>query len=942
MPASVKTTAAKTAAPASKPAQSNLSVVKSPKPAPRTRPAAAPTLSVVGPKPSAAPKLETWAYSALENSRANTILCDMDFIVRYANQQSFAVLSYMEPNLRASSDVWKNFSANDIVGQSMEFLFAEEPMEFRKATDPRNHPYHGRIKTGPCVCEVMVNGIRDASGNMVGYAVDWERITDKLAQEARVNQLMQSLDQSTMNTFLVGLDFNVLYANKKAYDIMEMMEPNLHKWSDSWKSFHAKDVVGKSIEWLFTDAPEEFKKAADPRNHPYHCIIRTGPCTCEVNVVGTKDEKGQTTGYVVYWERITEKVAQEARVKQLMQSLDQSTMNTFLVGLDFNVLYANKKAFDIMEFMEPNLHAWSNDWKTFHAKDVVGKSIEWLFTDAPAEFKKAADPRNHPYHCVIRTGPCTCEVTVVGTKDDKGEPTGYVVYWERITDKVAQEARVKQLMQTLDQSTMNTFLVGLDYNVLYANKKAFDIMEFMEPNLHKWSNDWKSFRAKEVVGKSIEWLFTDAPEEYKKAKDPRNHPYQCIIRTGPCTCDVSVTSTVDEKGQPTGYAVFWERITEKVEMERKQQEQIEEGKYLAAKIEEMKATALAITQGDLTKTIPVEKDDLVGALATSINDMVANLSKMVSAVQIASDKIAGASADVAAGNDDLSQRTEEQASSLEETASSMEEMTSTVKQNAESARQANELAAAARTVAEKGGAVVGKAVSSMEEINTASKRIADIISVIDEIAFQTNLLALNAAVEAARVGEQGRGFAVVASEVRSLAGRSATAAKEIKALVQDSVTKVQEGSTLVNQSGTQLEEIVGSIKKVADIISEISAASQEQATGIEQVNKAVVQMDQITQQNAAVVEEAAASSASMDAQSKELQNLVSQFKIEQRYINEAQAASERKTASEKPRAAVRHAATERHGAAEPVKHSAVRARASKISAHGEDDGFEEF
>jgi methyl-accepting chemotaxis protein len=235
--------------------------------------------------------------------------------------------------------------------------------------------------------------------------------------------------------------------------------------------------------------------------------------------------------------------------------------------------------------------------------------------------------------------------------------------------------------------------------------------------------------------------------------------------------------------------------------------------------------------------------------------------------------------EISRGNINLSQRTEEQASSLEETASSMEEMTSTVKQTADNAGQANQLAQAARQQAEKGGAVVGSAVAAMNGINEASKKIADIIGVIDEIAFQTNLLALNAAVEAARAGEQGRGFAVVATEVRSLAGRSATAAKEIKALIQDSVARVEEGSRLVDESGRTLDEIVGAVKKVTDIVAEIAAASREQSGGIEQVNKAIVAMDSNTQQNAALVEQAAASSQAIVEQALVLHSVVAHFQV---------------------------------------------------------------
>ncbi len=233
----------------------------------------------------------------------------------------------------------------------------------------------------------------------------------------------------------------------------------------------------------------------------------------------------------------------------------------------------------------------------------------------------------------------------------------------------------------------------------------------------------------------------------------------------------------------------------------------------------------------------------------------------------------------ASGNTNLSQRTEEQAASLEETSSAMEEMTSTIQQNAGNSKQANSLAQSARDTAENGGRVVGEAVAAMEAINESSKKISDIIGVIDEIAFQTNLLALNASVEAARAGDQGRGFAVVADEVRNLAGRSATAAKEIKELIQDSSSKVEEGSGLVNQSGETLEEIVNSVKKVSDIVAEISTASEEQAAGIDEVNKAVIQMDELTQQNAALVEEAAAASESLGEQAESLERLIRFFNV---------------------------------------------------------------
>jgi methyl-accepting chemotaxis protein len=284
--------------------------------------------------------------------------------------------------------------------------------------------------------------------------------------------------------------------------------------------------------------------------------------------------------------------------------------------------------------------------------------------------------------------------------------------------------------------------------------------------------------------------------------------------------------------------------------------------------------------GDLTLRVDLAgKTGHFEALGSSVNALIDNIMQVIKGLQKTSREVQSGAQEISQGNMNLSQRTEQQASSLEETASSMEQMTSTVKNNADNAAQANQLASAAREQAERGGKVVGSAVAAMSEINSASKKIADIIGVIDEIAFQTNLLALNAAVEAARAGEQGRGFAVVASEVRNLASRSAQAAKEIKALIQDSVGKVAEGTKLVDESGKVLGEIVMGVKKVTDVVAEISASSREQASGIDQVNTAIAAMDSVTQQNAALVEQASAAAHALTEQAGELTQLISRYQI---------------------------------------------------------------
>ena len=318
--------------------------------------------------------------------------------------------------------------------------------------------------------------------------------------------------------------------------------------------------------------------------------------------------------------------------------------------------------------------------------------------------------------------------------------------------------------------------------------------------------------------------------------------------------------------------------------------------------------AETVSKGDLTSDIVVDSRDETGQLMAALKIMNDNLVDIVGQVRSGTDTISTASSEIAAGNMDLSSRTEEQASSLEETASSMEELTSTVKFNAENARQANQLAISASQVASKGGAVVSEVVATMGSINESSRKIVDIISVIDGIAFQTNILALNAAVEAARAGEQGRGFAVVASEVRNLAQRSAAAAKEIKTLIGDSVDKVDTGSRLVDEAGKTMTEVVASIARVTGIMNEITVASDEQRDGIEQVNQAVTQMDTVTQQNAALVEQAAAAAASMQEQSARLSEVVGVFKLNKLALPRQQEQQQQRVAAPAARPPIRHVA----------------------------------
>ncbi|HMT79736.1 MAG TPA: methyl-accepting chemotaxis protein [Azonexus sp.] len=437
------------------------------------------------------------------------------------------------------------------------------------------------------------------------------------------------------------------------------------------------------------------------------------------------------------------------------------------------------------------------------------------------------------------------------------------------------------------------------------NHSLVNMFEIAEPAI---KTALPNFDRHTLIGTNID-VFHKKPAHQREMLARLNGVHRTQLELGGRTFSLTVTPVIDDRGSRLGYAVEWMDRTGEVKIEQEIADIIAaaergdlEARLNTAELSgfflklgngingllqsnsrvltDLGDTFRRLAEGDLTRKM---EQNYVGALADAVdnaNRTVDAMSQIVGSIKESTDAINTAAKEIASGNQDLSSRTEEQASSLEETASSMEQLTSTVKQNADNARQANELAGTAQQVAVKGGEVVGQVVDTMSAIHQSSSKIADIIGVIDGIAFQTNILALNAAVEAARAGEQGRGFAVVATEVRNLAQRSAAAAKEIKGLISDSVEKVETGNKLVDQAGRTMEEVVSSIKRVAKIMGDISDASREQSSGIEQVSLAVSQMDEVTQQNAALVEEAAAAAESLEEQAHNLAQAVSIFRVE--------------------------------------------------------------
>jgi methyl-accepting chemotaxis protein len=462
-----------------------------------------------------------------------------------------------------------------------------------------------------------------------------------------------------------------------------------------------------------------------------------------------------------------------------------------------------------------------------------------------------------------------------------------------------------RIKQALDNVSSCVMVADNNLNIIYLNSTVIELFENAENDIRK---QLPNFKASQLLGANID-QFHKNPAHQRGMIGGLSGTLKSSLIIGERHMDITANPVINDDGERIGTVVEWQDRTHEVKIEREIENIVESVKtgildqridvtdkngfflklssgineltdVIESVFDDVSSTMQNMAVGDLTNRIETDYEGVYLECKDSINATMDKISQIVAQISESADFINNSSQEIASGNNNLSQRAEQQAANLEETASSMEELTSTVKNNADNAQQANKVATTARQLAEKGGEVVGSAVSAMQEINESSNKIADIIGVIDEIAFQTNLLALNASVEAARAGEQGRGFSVVATEVRNLAQRSATAAKESKELIQSSVQKVRYGTEFVNETGKALNEIVVGVKKVGDIVAEIAAASVEQSQGIEQVNQAVAQMDEITQQNAALAEEASAASVSMSDQSTNMMTLLNFFKVD--------------------------------------------------------------
>ncbi len=605
-------------------------------------------------------------------------------------------------------------------------------------------------------------------------------------------------------------------------------------------------------------------------------------------------------------------VRQQEQARQLLQqqitaALDYTSTCIMLTDSQLNIIHINKAQEKLLLDVESDLR---QALPSFNARNIVGRNID-EFHRNPAHQRHILSGLRGEHKTRITIGTRTFHLTINPLYDERRTSLGLVVEWMDITEQLKVESSIElnkiiqqRLLGALDSTTTNVMIADAERKIIYMNRSVEVMLRAAEADIRQVL---PHFAVDKIINGSMD-SFHKNPAHQSRLLETLTSTYTSDIVVGKRHFRLVANPIFAADGSRLGSVVEWLDRTEEVAVEAEVNTLVDAaaaGNYaeristhgktgfllkLAEGLNRLVQTAEvglkdvarvleALTQGDLREKINADYQGTFADLKDYCNNTTESLSRMIGEIRVAADTIFTASSEISSGNTDLSSRTEQQASSLEETASSMEQLTSTVKLNADNAKQANSLANQASTVATDGGHLIQQVVSTMNEINDSAQKISDIIGVIDGIAFQTNILALNAAVEAARAGDQGRGFAVVASEVRTLAQRSANAAKDIKALISDSVKKIESGNQLVSKSGETMKEIVTAIKRVNDIMAEIAAASAEQSTGIQEVSSAVGQMDEMTQQNAALVEEAAAAAESMQSQADALTRQVAQFRL---------------------------------------------------------------
>ena len=855
-----------------------------------------------------------WWFSNSKQSESSN-----DLVVAALNK-SLAVIEF-EPE---GQIIMANDNFLNVMGYQLEEIQGQHHSMFIDPTEVASAQYQEfwqRLKSGEFICDefkrtgnhgkeiwiqATYNPVIDAQGSVlkvVKFATD---ITQQKCLAAEVAGQIKAINKSQA-VIEFNLDGTIITANE---NFLNTLGYSLDEIKGQHHRLFVDQEYAKSAE--YTQFWQKLGKGQFDSGE-YRRIGKNGKGVwIQASYNPIFDPNGKPFKVIKYATDISDQkaISEKARVTaDFANVLKVCQANVMIADNDLKIVFVNEKVKQMLQVREVEL---KTVLPNLSVSNLIGTCVD-DFHKQPSHQRKVLAELKEPYQATLHLADLIFSLIATPWLGSDGQRLGTIVEWQDITDsenRAEQEKRESQenlrVRRALDRVATNTMIADADNNIIYMNDAVVNMMRAAEQDLRK---DLPNFDSSKLLGQNID-VFHKNPAHQRNILGKLSKTYSAEILVGGRTFGLVANPIITPESERIGTVVEWVDRTEEVAIEKEINDLIsiagngdldvriketdKRGFFLRlAKglnslvgivddaVSDTGKMLAAMANGDLSKRIEQDYQGSFDKLKQDANTTADKLTDVIHRISSSATMVASGAEEISQGNADLSQRTEEQASALEETASSMEEMTSTVRQNADNAKVANELAAETRDKAQLGGEVVNRAVISMSAINESSKKIADIISVIDEIAFQTNLLALNAAVEAARAGEQGRGFAVVAGEVRNLAQRSAGAAKEIKELIRDSVGKVEDGTQLVNESGATLQEIVTCVQRVTGMISDIAEASEEQSSGIEQVNKAISEMDEMTQQNAALVEQASAAGESMAEQANDMRRLLQFFSLSQ-------------------------------------------------------------
>ncbi|MDJ0838992.1 MAG: methyl-accepting chemotaxis protein [Acidobacteriota bacterium] len=836
---------------------------------------------------------------ALEGASTAVITVDHDLIVTYANTAAFDLF---RTHIRSFQTAYPGFSPDNLIGTRVDILH-QNPSHWRHIlSEPNNLPYKADLSVGELTFALNVTGSFNDKGDYVGATMEWQNVTEQRAGEHEAALLSSSIEGAGVSMMTVDRDLRITYINPSS---LRMIRENLSAFQIAFPGFNPDELVGTCVDRFHKNPMVQRRILDNPANLPYKADINIGPLIFELNVNALRDKDGNYIGNTLEWYQVTEQRAKEDEAARLTSAVMGSATAQMTVDRDLIITTINPA---VRELMGRHLETFKREFPGFNLEDLVGTCVDRFHKNPAHQRNLLSDPNNLPYQADIHVGPLTFSLNVTAMRDGDGNYIGNNLEWDDVTEARAKATRVTALESMIENAATNLMMCDRDLRITYCNPAVVNLLTTYRAKL---AETFPGFDPSRLVGACIDDFHIDPAKQRSLLSDPRNLPHKAEITVAGLEFGLNATALYDENGEVIGNAVEWIDYNDRAvyrdevnlviqaatggDLKKRGNLSSLSDAYqpmmqginniidaIVAPITELKTSLQGVSHGDLTSYVSGSYEGDHAVLKEALNQTLDGLNDILSEVRQVSSQVNTGARQVSDASQSLSQGATEQASALEEITASMTEMAAQTKQNAENATQANQLAVQCRKGAENGNEQMQQMLVSMRAIDESSSNISKIIKVIDEIAFQTNLLALNAAVEAARAGVHGKGFAVVAEEVRNLAARSANAAKETTQLIEESIQKVNQGSNIAGKTADALNEIVQGIGKVTDLVAEIAAASNEQAQGIAQANKALGQMDQVTQQNTANAEQSAAASQELSSQANKLMEMLTRFTLKEK------------------------------------------------------------